>query len=87
MKHVMTQSTIFPIIDEYGEKSTISISRRSADLLVKNILDVHCWLQNTYLQVVKESINKKLKLSRRKIGDIVRIKAIIEAHKYEKILF
>ncbi len=81
------QTNNFSITDEYGEKSTISIDKWAAELLVKNLDDAHKWIQDTYDRAVSYNASNDLKLSRRKIGDLVRQKAYREAGKYDEVDF
>lgn len=69
--------TIYPITDEHGEKSTITIDKWAADLLQETLPNVHAWVQEKYMRVCE----KKPELSRREKGDVVRWLARNEAEK------
>lgn len=60
--------TSYSIIDEQGEKSTITIEKWEADLLQETLPDVHQWMQQTYNHVCQKSSL----LSRREKGNVVR---------------
>lgn len=63
--------TIYTIIDEYGERTTITLDKFTADILQGWLPNVHAWVQATYDRVAE----KKAHLSRREKGDIVRVLA------------
>lgn len=47
--------TAYSIIDERGDKSTITIEKWEADLLQEILTDVHKWLQEIYSRVCEKS--------------------------------
>jgi hypothetical protein len=67
--------TVYSIRDEYGEKSSITLDKFTADTLQKYLPNVHEWVQKTYSRVAK----KKPELGRREKGDLVRALALREA--------
>lgn len=69
--------TAYSLIDEHGEKSTITVEKWMADLLQEMLPDVHKWVQEKYDSICE----KKPHLSRRKKGDVVRMLAYREAAK------
>jgi hypothetical protein len=81
------KTTNFSITDEYGEKSTITLEKWAADILTKELPDIHKWIQENYDKAVDYSNKNNLETTRRKIGDMVRQKAYVEANKYIEILF
>ncbi len=48
MHELLDQRTTYPINDETGEKTTLTIPKYDADLLQKNVPDVHQYLQEIY---------------------------------------
>lgn len=70
--------TTYSIEDEFDEKTTITLPKLDADVLQKNISDVHAWVQNTYNKVTQHFP----KTSRRNKGNIVRVLSAKEANKY-----
>jgi hypothetical protein len=69
--------TAYSLIDEHGDKSTITVEKWAADLLQEMLPDVHKWVQEKYSLICE----KKPHLSRRKKGDVVRMLAYREAEK------
>ncbi|MES9902797.1 MAG: hypothetical protein ABW168_08950 [Sedimenticola sp.] len=51
--YLTDQKTIYTIMNEYGEKTTISINKDIADFLHEKFTDVHKFIQETYNRVVK----------------------------------
>lgn len=77
--------TIYTIVNEHREKTTITIEKLIADVLQALFSDVHRWLQNAYDRVSTKYPN----LGRRQKGDIVRllsIKAVEKSPQYKKLL-
>ncbi len=72
--------TSYSIIDEQGEKSTITIEKWEADLLQEDLPNVHQWIQQTYNHVCQKSSL----LSRREKGNVVREHAHRQAAKHAK---
>lgn len=70
--------TIYTILDEYKENTTITLEKFVADTLQENLPDVHAWVQATYDEVAQ----KKPDLGRRKKGDFVRVLASREVIKF-----
>lgn len=71
------KKTDYSIIDEQGDKSTIRLPKWVADILQKELGDVHAWLQSQYRRVCES----KPDLTRIKKGNIVRHIAETEARK------
>ena len=72
--------TSYSIIDERGNKSTITIEKWEADLLQDRIHDVHNWLQDMFNRVCQ----RYEYLSRREKGNQVRKIAHFEAAKHPR---
>jgi len=72
------ERTLYSIIDENGDKSTITIDKLIADALQESLPDVHGWVQAQYNRVAE----KKPELGRIKKGDLVRLLAQREAEKH-----
>lgn len=60
--------TNYTILDEVGEKSTLTLEKWVADLLQEMLPDVHLWIQEKYDLVCE----KRSDLSRREKGNVVR---------------
>lgn len=60
--------TLYTLVDECGEETTITLDKFVADILQNNITDVHKWVQDTYIQVAE----RRPQLGRRQKGDLVR---------------
>lgn len=71
------KKTTYTIIDENGDKSSITIDKWAADLLQESLSDVHVWIQSKFDLVCL----KKPNLTRREKGDVVRALAQSEAMK------
>lgn len=71
------EKTLYSIVDETGERTTITIDKFVADVLQMHLPDVHTWLQTAYNKVVV----KRPELSRRQMGNVVRALARREAEK------
>lgn len=69
------ERTLYSVVDENSEKTTITIDKFIADVLQMSLPDVHKWLQTAYNKVVV----KKPELSRRQKGNVVRALARREA--------
>ncbi len=67
--------TVYSILDEHGDKSSITLDKFVADTLQKYLPNVHEWVQKTYSRVAE----KKPELGRREKGDLVRALALREA--------
>ena len=72
--------TSYSIVDEHGEKSTITIDKWEADLLQERLPDVRQWMQQTY----NRACEKYSLSSRREKGNVVRRHAHWEAAKHPK---
>lgn len=72
---VSDKKTLYSVVNEDGEKTTITLEKFTADILQAHLPNVHAWVQQTYDRVVV----KKPDLSRRRQGDLVRILAAREA--------
>jgi hypothetical protein len=70
--------TTYTIIDETGDKSTITLDKTVADVLQLHLPDVHAWVQHVYDCAAKQYPG----LSRYKRGDLVRDYALKEANKH-----
>ncbi len=70
--------TDYEIHDEYGDKTTITLSKWDADVLQTVLPDVHAWVQNKYDRVAEKYPDQ----TRRAKGDIVRLLASREAEKH-----
>ncbi len=75
MENKDSDRTTYSIIDESGERSTITLDKFVADILQKYLPDVHKWVQTTYTRVAE----KKPELGRREKGDFVRALSVREA--------
>jgi len=71
------KKTIYTIIDEHDEKSSITIDKWAADLLQEILPDVHSWVQQQYSIVCA----RRPQLTRREKGNVVRELARREAAK------
>jgi len=69
--------TIYTILDEHGEQSTITLRKLVADVLQESQPDVHTWIQCKYNKVAQ----KKPWLNRRQKGNLVRALSEKEAEK------
>ena len=69
------KKTLYSVVNEDGEKTTITLDKFTADILQAHLPNVHAWVQQTYDRVAV----KKPELSRRRQGDLVRILAAREA--------
>jgi hypothetical protein len=67
--------TIYTILDEHRQDTTITLEKYVADILQENLPDVHAWVQSTYDMVVA----KRPHLGRRQKGDLVRALSSREA--------
>ncbi|MFL9998906.1 hypothetical protein PQR34_46765 [Paraburkholderia sediminicola] len=80
--HDLTKSlddrTLYTVINENGERTTITLEKLVADALQASISDVHEWVQRAFDRVTE----KKPELSRRERGDLVRLLAQKEAEKH-----
>lgn len=72
------EKTTYSIVDEHGDKSSITLEKWIADILQCNLPNVHQWVQESYERVAL----KKPELSRRQKGDLVRMLAAREVEKY-----
>lgn len=70
--------TLYTIVDELGQDTTITLEKYVADILQENLADVHAWVQATYKTVAERRPN----LGRRQKGDLVRALSMREAVKY-----
>ena len=75
--YLSNEKTIYSIVGEDGEKSTITIEKWAADLLQDMLPDVHQWMQQQYNMVCQ----RKPKTTRRNKGNIVRLLARSKAEK------
>jgi len=74
----MLERTVYPMFDEHGDKSSITLDKTVADVLQARLPDVHAWVQDAYNRVVA----KYPDIGRVKKGDLVRVLAQKEAEKY-----
>lgn len=72
--------TIYQILNEYGEKTTITLDKWVADILQLELDDVHNWVQLAYDRVQQT----KLDIGRIQRGNYVRRKAEVTANKYQR---
>lgn len=70
--------TIYTILDEHKQDTTITLEKFVADILQENLPDVHAWVQSTYDKVAE----KRPHLGRRQKGDFVRALSTREALKH-----
>jgi hypothetical protein len=70
------ETTTYSIIDEYDERSSITLPKREADAL-QEIMDVHQWVQVEY----RGLCDSHPELGRRKKGDAIRRRAYVVARK------
>ena len=61
------KKTVCTVIDEHGERTTISLDKPVSDALHAELPNVHEWLQNAYNNVVADHPQ----LSRREKGNAV----------------
>ena len=73
------RKTTYSIIDESGEKSSITIDKWAADFLQDLLPNVHQWIQEKYDLICFEYSQ----LSRRKKGDVLREVAALKARQHE----
>lgn len=73
------QKTTYSIIDESGDKSSITIDKWAADFLQDLLPDVHQWVREKYDLICR----KHPHLSRRKKGDVLRDVAALKAREHE----
>ncbi len=66
--NILEQKTIYTINDEYGKKTTLTITKATADTLQSEMPNVHSYIQETYNKVAKKFPH----LSRREKGNYVR---------------
>lgn len=66
-----SQKTLYTFIDMDGESSTLTLDKWISDSLIKQVGDVHQWIQKTY----NFHISKYANTSRRSTGDAIRQKA------------
>ena len=69
--------TLYNILNESGEVTTITLYKLVADTLQESLPDVLAWIQNAYNNVTRE----KPEFSRRQKGDLVRRLSVREAEK------
>ena len=82
-----TAKTIFTFLDESGDESTLSLDKFVADKLARSVGDIHAWIQAQYhgirageerfVRVTKTFKPRGKSLSRRTIGDIIRVVAFM----------
>ena len=70
--------TLYTIVDELGQDTTITLEKYVADILQENLSDVHAWVQATYNTVAE----RRPSLGRRQKGDLVRALSMRDAVKY-----
>ncbi|MBI5912102.1 MAG: hypothetical protein HY848_19405 [Betaproteobacteria bacterium] len=75
---MLDEHTLYSIIDEHGDKSTITLDKMIADALQESLPDVHVWIQAQYNRVAA----RKPELGRIQKGDLVRLLAQREAEKH-----
>ena len=83
----ITGKTIFTFIDETGNESTLTLDKFVADRLTRCVGDIHAWIQAQYhgirageerfVRVTKTFKPRGKSLSRRTIGDIIRVVAFM----------
>lgn len=73
--------TNYQIIDEHGEKTTITLEKWVADILQIAVPDVHAAIKSTYDKIC----TKKPELGRKAKGNLVRDLAMREAEKHQDI--
>ena len=74
--------THYQILNEEGDKTTISRDNWVADILQVELPDVHDRIQKAYDRVLQEKPN----LSRRQRGNMIRIMAMNKARMYQKTM-
>lgn len=75
------EKTNYSIVDEHGEKSTLTLDKWAADILQAELPDVHAWVQQKFDHVTAKLPNE----TRRKRGDLVRALAYREAGRSSRI--
>lgn len=71
--------TLYGIIDEFDEKTTISLDKWVADILQLRLPDVHSKIQDAYIK----SLETHPDLSRRERGNLIRKSAEFTANQYQ----
>lgn len=71
--------TNYQIVDEFDEKTTITLEKWVADILQVQLPDVHRKIQDAYNQ----SLATHPDLSRRERGNLIRERAKISANQYQ----
>ncbi|MCY0852800.1 hypothetical protein [Cupriavidus sp. D39] len=75
------EKTNYSIVDEGGERSTLTLDKWAADILQAELPDVHTWVQKKFDLVTAKFPNE----TRRRRGDLVRALAYREAEKSPRI--
>jgi len=70
--------TIYTIVDELRQETTITLEKYVADILQEHLSDVHAWVQSTYNLVAE----RKPHLGWREKGNVVRALFLREALKH-----
>lgn len=71
--------TNYQILNEQGEKTTVTLDKWVADILQIELDDVHERIQKAYDKILSD----KPELSRRERGNIIRLRAIHSADKFQ----
>lgn len=74
---MIDDKTIYTLLNEDGDKTTIRLDKLTADVLQLSLSDVHTWIQGVFEDVGTEYPD----IGRRKKGDIVRAIAAKKAQK------
>jgi hypothetical protein len=74
--------TVYSIIDENGDHTTISLDKWVADILQLELPNVHERLQQAYIKVYTEHPH----LSRRERGNVIRDRARVTAGMYQETM-
>lgn len=77
-KSIFDERTLYSLDDEYGDRTTLTLDKISADVLQRHLPDVHAWVELVYSHVV----DKRPDLTRREKGDVVRRLVQREAERY-----
>lgn len=75
---MLFETTNYSITDENNNRSTITVSKLTADVLQTHLPDVHNWIQRIYDSVLEKMPYK----TRRNRGKIVRFLSDQEAQKH-----
>jgi len=67
--------TIYTFIDLSGGVSTLTLDKWISDVLEEECPDVHLWVQSQYNRLTSLDCSRGSGLSRRAVGDLIRLNA------------